>query len=249
MTFLSRRRKGAFLSFALLGALSRPAAASETTILADLRAFFATADPVRQAELAARAQADPAFRRELLGEWLHRLDLFPPRKPGAAELRVPVGFGQVRTVTLRLPRGYTPKRPWPLIYALHPSGGTGPFFLDYVEKQLLGPAVEGFIVAAPTEYHQTGLDAPPPFTVDHLAILRAVRQAVHVDSDRVYALGYSLGGYAAWAVSCLHADQLAGAVPISSALHSADRGWPLAVHAAQFHSPAGAERLGCPGYL
>jgi pimeloyl-ACP methyl ester carboxylesterase len=217
MTLTRWRRTGALLSLALLATGARPAAASEATILADLKAFFATQDPGRRAELAAHAQADSAFRRERVGEWLHRLDLHRPMKPGVAELRVPVGYGQVRTVTLRLPRGYDPRRPWPLIYALHPSGGNGPFFLDYVEKQLLGPRVEEFIVAAPTEYHQTGLDAPPPFTVDHLAILRAVREAVHVDSDRVYALGYSLGGYATWAVACLHADQLAGAVPISSA--------------------------------
>jgi pimeloyl-ACP methyl ester carboxylesterase len=217
MTLFNRRRRAALLSLALLVAASRPVAATEATILADMKAFFATADPARQAELAAHAEADPVFRRERVTEWLHRLDLFRPLKPGALELHVPVGYGQMRTVTLRLPRGYDPRRRWPLLYALHPSGGNGPFFLDYVEKQLLGPAVDEFILAAPTEYHQTGLDAPPPFTVDHPAILRAVRQAVHVDSDRVYALGYALGGYATWAVACLHADQLAGAVPISSA--------------------------------
>ncbi|HTQ80633.1 MAG TPA: hypothetical protein VMM92_11590, partial [Thermoanaerobaculia bacterium] len=188
----------------------------EAAILADFKAFFATIDPAKRAELAAHAQADPAFRRERVGEWLHRLDLWRPLKPGTSELKVPVGFGQVRTVTLRLPRGYDPSLRWPLIYALHPSGGNGPTFVGYVE-QLLGPRVEDFVVAAPTDYHQTGLDAPAPFTVDHLAILRAVRQAAHIDSDRVYALGYSLGGYASWAIACLHADQLAGAVPISSA--------------------------------
>src|SRR4029079_9920575 len=31
-----------------------------------------------------------------------------------------------------------------------------------------------------------------------------------------FALGYSTGGYAAWAVALLHADQLAGAVAIGS---------------------------------
>jgi len=211
-----RRSLFALLILALLGAIPRPAVATESAILAGLKDFFATPDLVRRAEIAARVQADPAFRRERMTEWLHRLDLHRPLHPGSTDLRVPVGYGQVRTVTLRLPRGYTPSRSWPLLYALHPIGGNGPYFVEYVE-QLLGPRIEEFVVAAPTEYHQTGLDAPPPFTVDHLAILRAVRQIVHVDSDRVYALGYSLGGYAAWAVACLHADQLAGAVPISSA--------------------------------
>jgi len=211
-----RRAIGPLLFLALGSAIPRSAAATEAAILADLKAFFATQDPARRAEIAVHAQSDSAFRRERMSEWLHQLALQKSLPPGSTDLRVPVGFGQVRMVTLRLPRGYTPRRSWPLLYALHPSGGNGPFFVDYVE-QLLGPRVEEFVVAAPTEYHQTGLDAPPPFTVDHLAILRAVRQAVHVDSDRIYALGYSLGGYAAWAVACLHADQLAGAVPISSA--------------------------------
>jgi len=204
------------LALALLSPMSGSARADERAVLTDLAAFFATPDAGRRAALAARIAADPAYRRELVGRWLHRLDLHAPLPAGARELRVPVGFGQVRTVALRIPRGYTPERPWPLIYALHPSGGSGPRFVAYVE-QLLGSRIEEFVVAAPTAYHQTSLDAPPPFTVDHLAILRAVRQEVHVDSDRVYALGYSLGGYAAWAVACLHADQLAGAVPISSA--------------------------------
>jgi len=220
------------LALALLPALrALPAAADEAAILANLKAFFATADPGRRAALAASIEADPAYARQRLPEWLHRLNLYSvPAMPamlappalqassaaGAPRLRVAVGFGQEREVALRLPRGYDPGRPWPLIYALHPSGGSGPRFIAFVER-LLGGKVEDFVVAAPTGYHQTSLDAPPPFTVDHLAILLAVRQAVHVDSDRVYALGYSLGGYAAWAVACLHSDQLAGAVALSSA--------------------------------
>ena len=208
------------LGLILLAAL--PAAADETAILDELKAFFTTAEPGRRAALAAHIEADPAYARQRLQGWLHRLDLYrlpaPPASlaAGAPHLRVAVGFGQEREVALRLPRGYDPRRAWPLIYALHPSGGDGPRFIAFVER-LLGGKVEDFVVAAPTAYHQTSLDAPPPFTADHLAILRAVRRAVHVDSDRVYALGYSLGGYAAWAVACLHADQLAGAVALSSA--------------------------------
>jgi poly(3-hydroxybutyrate) depolymerase len=213
------------LALGLAWLLALPAAADEAAILANLKSFFATADPDRRAALASRIEADPAYSRRRVQEWLHRLDLYRlPAAParsvaavaGPARLRVAVGFGQQREVALRLPRGYDPGRPWPLIYALHPSGGSGPGFIGSVER-LLGDRIEGFVVAAPTAYHQTSLDAPPPFTADHLAILRAVRQAVHVDSDRVYALGYSLGGYAAWAVACLHSDQLAGAVALSSA--------------------------------
>jgi pimeloyl-ACP methyl ester carboxylesterase len=185
-------------------------------VLASLHAFFATQDTGRRSELAAAVAADPAYAREKLRGWLLSASLHPPLPAGPRELRVEVGHGQSRAVSLRVPKAYTPGRAWPLVYALHPSGGDGPGFLRQVEAWL-GPRAEEFVIAAPTGYRQTGLDAPPPFTVDHLAILRAVRRELSIDAARQYAVGYSLGGYAAWAVACLHTDELAGAVSLSSA--------------------------------
>lgn len=204
------------LSFAAALALGvLPARAGEPEILADLQAFFRGADEAARARLAERIAADPAFRRERLAAWLQRLPLYAERRIVPAELIVDVGQGHGRRVALRLPRDYDPERAWPLIYALHPSGGSGPGFSASVE-QLLGRRIEEFVVAAPSNYRQTGLDAPPPFTADHLAILQAVRESVHVDASRQYALGYSLGGYASWAVACLHPDELAAAAPLAS---------------------------------
>ena len=184
-------------------------------VQADLTAFFRTAEDDRRAELAARIEASPGYTRDRVGDQLAGLDLWPAVAAGRRDLAVPVGHGQVRPVMLRVPRGYTSERAWPLLYLLHPGGSSGPAFMGYAE-QLLGPRIEEFVVAAPTGYRQTGLDAPAPFTVDHLAIFEAVRRTVHVDPDRTFALGYSTGGYAAWAVALLHADQLAGAVAIGS---------------------------------
>ncbi|HTQ80197.1 MAG TPA: hypothetical protein VMM92_09380 [Thermoanaerobaculia bacterium] len=183
-------------------------------LASDLAACLAVEDDGRQ-ELAVRIAASPAYRRSSVGPWLHQLDLWPALPPGRRDLRVPVGGGEVRPVLLRVPRGYTPSRPWPFIYLLHPSGATGPSFLSYLE-QLLKERIEEFVVAAPTDYRQTGLDAPPPFTVDHPEIFETVRRAAHIDAERCYALGYSTGGYAAWAVALLHADLLAGAVALGS---------------------------------
>lgn len=188
----------------------------EREIRADLAAFFAEPAAEVRGRLAARVAADPAFRREALRGWLRDLPGHLRREDLPPELVVDLGLGRSRRVALKLPRGYTPGRAWPLIYALHFSGGNGPQFIARVE-QMLGERAQDFVLAAPSDHRQTGLDAPPPFTADHPAILRAVRQAVRVDSDRQYVLGYSLGGYAAWAVACLHADELAGAAPLASA--------------------------------
>jgi len=184
-------------------------------LLADLAAFFRTEDRERRAALAAAVAGHPAYDRARLGAWLHRLDLWPALPRGRRDLAVPVGCGEVRSVLLRVPKGYTPERPWPFLYLLHPSGSNGPSFLGYLE-QILGPKIDDFLVAAPSHYRQTGLDAPAPFTIDHLAIFQAVRRAAHVDVDRTFSIGYSTGGYAAWAVALFHADQVAASVAIGS---------------------------------
>lgn len=187
--------------------------ADESAILRELSGAFAR--PTEIAAISARIAADPAYDRAKLSDWLHQAAPYPVLAAGRSEIVVDVGLGFGRRVAMRLPRNYSPTRRWPLIYALHPSGGNGPDFIGNVEH-LLGSTIEDFVVVAPSNYRQTGIDAPPPFTRDHPGILRAVREQVHVDGDRVYALGYSLGGYASWAVALLHADELAAAVPIAS---------------------------------
>ncbi len=45
-------------------------------------------------------------------------------------------------------------------------------------------------------------------------LLYAVRTEYAVDSDRIYAMGLSMGGYATWDLLVRHGDMLAAAVPI-----------------------------------
>jgi pimeloyl-ACP methyl ester carboxylesterase len=83
-------------------------------------------------------------------------------------------------------------------------------------ERLLGDRIEELVVAAPHHYRQTVLDHPPPVSSEHAEVLRAIRERVHVDSDRVHLYGTSLGGYTAWTLATLHADLFAGAVPLAS---------------------------------
>lgn len=193
------------------------ARAPEKELAGRLAAYFETSDlEARRAEAAA-AEQDPAFRPERLPALLHGLPLWPELAPGRSEIEIPVGFGQVRRVTLRIPKDYTPEKAWPLLLCYHPSGTNGPNILSYVQS-LLGHDVERYVLAAPTDFRQTRLDAPPPFTAEHPALLREVQKQVHVDSDRVFAMGVSMGGHAAWMFALFHPDLLAGALPMASTI-------------------------------
>ncbi|MEM9292307.1 MAG: prolyl oligopeptidase family serine peptidase [Acidobacteriota bacterium] len=186
---------------------SDPAAARRFVHLAASKAFRPAWAP---------GDADPTARRWDLSDTLHRFVDWMDLDPGEHQLKVPVGHDQERYIALRLPPDYDPARPWPLLILYHYSGGTGREFLGYAQRLLGQERADQFVLAAPTFYRQTTLDAPPPYTAEHPLMLRALRQVAHVDSDRVYTLGVSLGGYTTWTLAKVHADRYASAVSISA---------------------------------
>jgi len=151
---------------------------------------------------------------------------FAPREPGPHELSVALDTGEARNVTVRIPKHYDPARAYPLLYALHGTGGDGPGFLQFAER-LLEKRVDDYIVAAPTGYGQRVIHEEGPPSSEHIAVLTAVRKYAHVDSDRVYITGYSLGGHTTWTVAVLHADQFAAAIPLAGSfvLPDVDKLW------------------------
>jgi predicted esterase len=192
-----------------------PVRADEPKILDEIRSFFATQDADRREELARAIESDPAFDRAKVSTWLHRAVPFETLEPGPREIQVPLTDGQSRTVALRIPEGYDPHKPWPLIYALHGTGGSGPNIINYLQ-QVLGKAVDNYVIAAPTGYAEAGIEIDhwPPIR-EHPANLLAIKRSVNVDSDRVFVCGYSLGGHATWTLSILHADQFAGGIAVA----------------------------------
>ena len=80
---------------------------------------------------------------------------------------------------------------------------------------MLGTRAREFVIASP-EYRQNYIAAKPPFVAEHAAILDAVARLVHVDANRVYAFGYSKGGFAAWYVTLYFADRFAGTVALAA---------------------------------
>jgi predicted esterase len=208
---------------ALLICVAPAARADEAAILAEIKAFFKTSDVTRRAEIVRRIESDPTYDRAKVADWLHRAELFKPFESGRERLRVPVDDGDTLGVTLRIPHRYDHRRPYPLLYVLHGTGGNGDGIIAYVER-LLGDDIEEHVVAAPTGYQQVIIHSTAPPSTEHPAVLRAVKQTLHVNSDRVYALGFSRGGHAAWTLAVLHPDQFAGIMPVAGTLILQDYG-------------------------
>jgi hypothetical protein len=214
----------------LLGALSTLSVAASqpaTTVddpVAIVQAYLAAPDTAGRAAAVARLVKHPDYQPSRLPGWLHRAWTYPATMPGTSTLDVAIGEGDSRRVHLVVPDGYRADRSWPLIYALHPSGVKGEDWARQV-RVMLGSRAREFVIAAPDDYKQNYVAARPPFSPEHPAMLDAVARAVHVDANRVYAFGYSKGGFGAWFVALYYADRFAGAVALAAAFDvSVDEG-------------------------
>jgi dienelactone hydrolase len=179
-----------------------------------VRAYWAERDADARASLARRIASRADYRPSRLREWLHNGVPFDNAAPGSSTITVDAGAGDTARVTLVLPEGYRRDRAWPLVYALHPSGEPAERWAGQVQR-MLGVRAREFVIASP-EYRQIYIAAKPPFVAEHAAILDAVARIVHVDANRVYAFGYSKGGFAAWYVTLFFADRFAGAVSLAA---------------------------------
>lgn len=150
-----------------------------------------------------------------LAELLHRHVDFPIVGSGRTTIAAPIGFNQARQIVVRTPAGYDPTQPWPLIVLYHGWGGEADLRIDRME-QFLGAAIDEYVVAAPDDYRQTVIDAPPPVSAEHVSMWRAVRQRWHVDSDRTYLAGYSLGGDTVVTLASMHPGYIAGGLALAS---------------------------------
>lgn len=128
------------------------------------------------------------------------------------EIAVPVRVPYL----LHLPKGYRRDGPaWPLLLFLHGAGSSGTN-LDRVKRNGIpsmlptpaGSPLDQFIVLAP-QSRRRGWD---PVKLDAL-LTDAVRR-YHVDEDRIYLTGLSMGGYGTWALAAAYPERFAAIVPI-----------------------------------
>ncbi len=138
--------------------------------------------------------------------------------------RGPIGF--------KVPDGYDPALPTPLVVVLHTFAGTGAGQERYLRIEGLADTF-GFLYA----YPDGSLDADGnrfwnatdvccdlfDTGVDDSSYLRGLIEAVadrcNVDRRRVYFIGQSNGAYMSYRMACDHAETLAGIVTIAGATY------------------------------
>lgn len=145
------------------------------------------------------------------------------KKPPAAASAAPVGLsthrmyedGRERSVLLYRPANLPAKKPVPLVLALHGGGGLPENMMDVSGFNALADA-HGFVVAYPSGTGSTPrrlfwniLKSGTYATVNEIDDLDFLQQAldavsdmVRVDTNRIYAAGFSQGGMMCYRLAC-----------------------------------------------
>ncbi len=124
--------------------------------------------------------------------------------------------------TLYVPKDYTPARPWPLIIGLHGGGadgkagdevvGSGPSAMNFYRQNA---ARFGFLVACPTALRAGW---PNKVNEDYVRdLITELRLLYHIDIDRIYLTGHSMGGFGTWGLGPRMAEDLAAISPMAGA--------------------------------
>lgn len=118
--------------------------------------------------------------------------------------------------TIFLPDSYEEtgkQKKWPTILFLHGAGERGDDINKIKNMGPLGYAQKtsgfGFIVVAPQ--CPLGRQWEPDSLI---ALLDNVQLNYHIDPDRVYLTGYSMGGAGTWALAMDHSDRFAAIAPL-----------------------------------
>lgn len=193
---------------------------ADAEIRSKIKRFFESEDQAERLELARQIAASDSYRPDKVSEWLHGAGLHGKLKPGVRTIAVTLEDGQRRAVAVRIPEGYSPEKRWPLILAFHPTGASGGDMIRLLAARL-GRLIDGYVVAAPTDYLPLNVDSGRSWRPEQRLVLRELRRLVHLDSDRIYVTGFSQGCYASWSYATFYGDELAGALPVACTFDAA----------------------------
>lgn len=169
-----------------------------------------------------------ALALSLLSSCDDPVELLPEGEPGLYRMSFEHD-GETREAVVYVPEAYDPGTPAPLMLNFHGYGGTSEAHLQWADMRPLADQ-DGFILAYPQgslmegdPHWNAGLDTEEnksdadDFGFFEL-LLDELVYAYAIDTERVYAAGYSNGAMFAFALACYHSDQVAAVVSVSGAM-------------------------------
>ena len=141
--------------------------------------------------------------------------------------------GGARPADLRVPSGYDPTKPAPLLVMLHGYSTSGLIIGIYLKMASIADA-HGFFYVAPDgtvdskgSHYWNATDACcSSFGTDVddvgyiTALIKEIQGRYKIDPKRIYVMGHSNGGYMAHRLACDRSDLIAGAVSVAGAVWS-----------------------------
>ena len=130
--------------------------------------------------------------------------------------------GRLRTYFLYTPKSYHPNQPMPLVLVFHGDSGSGRSISDVTRFNNLADQ-KGFIVVYPDGINQKwSLRGNSQGKVDDVLFISALidhlKQQINIDSNKVYATGFSRGGIVTQALACKLSDKIAAFASVAGSL-------------------------------
>jgi poly(3-hydroxybutyrate) depolymerase len=122
--------------------------------------------------------------------------------------------GVTRSCVLHVPSGISKPA---IVFFLHGAGGSGAGFENDTKADVVADR-EKFIAAYPSGVSGNWdyADGSKDFTF-MLALIDTIDARYHIDRNRVYVSGFSMGGGMTFALACKYADVFAAIAPVSAA--------------------------------
>jgi len=137
--------------------------------------------------------------------------------------------GETREYFLHVPAAHEAGTPVPLLFNFHGFGGTSNSQLDWSDFRGLADDND-FILVYPqgteldgTTHWNSGLPGGDnKSSADDFGFIEALiaqlSESYSIDSDRIYATGYSNGGFMSYSLACYHSDRFAAIAPVASTM-------------------------------
>ena len=131
-----------------------------------------------------------------------------------------------RTYRVHLPPAYSKSEPLPMVLALHMYSGTGRM-MEWITHFNQVADQNGFIVVYPDGYKNSWADGSNQFAADQAHIddiafistlIDKLTADIAVDPTRIYATGFSNGGFMALRLACVLPDRIAAVAVVAASL-------------------------------